>query len=408
MKGQTSHTTPLIFLLASLAWVGCRLTEPEHAPDVASLPELQERLASVTSLRGEAKLQGYTQASETDFFRWGTLDWSVDQGFTLSLKVDSSGAFEGLYHLSGTTLTHLQTDSVRKTTEVDPFGDPIPNHYTQLLIPQMLRDTSWFAAWAADSTLEMKVEGGKFIVTQRAKYDPADENYHIESHASETWAFDAKTGVPLRMRDVWYRGDLAYGNDMTVAFEWTAVNDPAVLLTVADWVAPDWSREPDPEAPVVAGVGGDEDWYETTLAKLPAVGSLAPALAGQNLAGERDDLASHRGKLVYLDFWYIGCGPCMQALPHLAELAEKYGDEGFEVLAANPYQKREVINRYLNRRGLSLPQLVLDSVPKADWPVMAYPTWFLIDRDGRVIERDMGFGGEETATYLDSLVGVNL
>lgn len=119
-------------------------------------------------------------------------------------------------------------------------------------------------------------------------------------------------------------------------------------------------------------------------------------------------MASHLGKLVYLDFWYIGCGPCMQALPHLAELAEKYGDEGFEVLAANPYQKREVINRYLNRRGLSLPQLVLDSVPKADWPVVAYPTWFLIDRDGRVIERDMGFGGEETATYLDSLVGANL
>ena len=98
----------------------------------------------------------------------------------------------------------------------------------------------------------------------------------------------------------------------------------------------------------------------------------------------------------------------MQALPHLAQLQEKYGEQGFSVVAANPQQTAPVIQRYLNRRGLSVPQLVLDSVPKSDWPIVAYPTWFLLDRAGQVVERNMGFGGEESVAYLDSLIQANL
>ena len=38
-----------------------------------------------------------------------------------------------------------------------------------------------------------------------------------------------------------------------------------------------------------------------------------------------------------------------------------------------------------------MPQAILDSLPEG-YPVVAYPTWFLVGRDGSIIERNMGYG----------------
>ena len=411
-----NHVTIPFATLLFVVVAGCSSPTDKPESPVSSLAELQARMSELRALHGEVRLHAHTEADDSEFFRWGNLDWSAPTDFVLALREDSTGAFAGLYALRGTSLAHIRADSMQTQEEVDPYGDPIPNHFTQMLVPAMLRDTAWFAVWSQDSTLETRVEDGAFWVTIHGVYDSTDTDYHRETHARETWVFDAWTGVPLRHRDVWYRGDLAYGRDLTVAFDWESVNVDAVRLAVADWAAPVWSASP-PPPPAISGEdgedgqdgdGGDDDWFENAMAALPAIGAAAPPLRGVNLEGDPVALADHIGELVYLDFWYIGCGPCMQALPHLAQLQEKYGEQGFSVVAANPQQTAPVIQRYLNRRGLSVPQLVLDSVPKSDWPIAAYPTWFLLDRAGQVVERNMGFGGEESVAYLDSLIQANL
>ena len=197
---------------------------------------------------------------------------------------------------------------------------------------------------------------------------------------------------------------MAYGSDLTLDWEWELTNNGAVELSVADWVAPEWSREPE-EAPAVAG-GGDGDWFEEAMAALPAVGEAAPAIDGLDLAGAATSLSDLAGDLVYVDFWYIGCGPCMRALPHLAHMEEEFGPAGFHVLGVNHHQDAKTVKRYLDRRELDVPQAILDSLPQG-YPVVAYPTWFLVGRDGSIIERNMGYG-EDTAAFLDSLVSANL
>lgn len=52
------------------------------------------------------------------------------------------------------------------------------------------------------------------------------------------------------------------------------------------------------------------------------------------------------------------------------------------------------------------PQLMIDSLPEG-YPMRAYPTWFVIGRDGQVAHRDMGYG-EGTDAVLDSVVRANL
>ena len=70
------------------------------------------------------------------------------------------------------------------------------------------------------------------------------------------------------------RSDLSGGRDRLGVGQ----DVEGVELAVADWVAPEWSREPE-EAPAVAG-GGDGDWFEEAMAALPAVGAPAPAIEG--------------------------------------------------------------------------------------------------------------------------------
>ena len=37
-------------------------------------------------------------------------------------------------------------------------------------------------------------------------------------------------------------------------------------------------------------------------------------------------MADFKGKYILLDFWSIGCGPCLQAIPEMKEVAEAYKD----------------------------------------------------------------------------------
>jgi cytochrome c biogenesis protein CcmG/thiol:disulfide interchange protein DsbE len=88
----------------------------------------------------------------------------------------------------------------------------------------------------------------------------------------------------------------------------------------------------------------------TTLAAPAAwpldAGAPAPELKLPGLK-EAVDLASLKGKVVYVDFWASWCGPCKQSFPFMNDLQAKYRAEGFEILAINLDAKREDADKFL-------------------------------------------------------------
>jgi thiol-disulfide isomerase/thioredoxin len=142
--------------------------------------------------------------------------------------------------------------------------------------------------------------------------------------------------------------------------------------------------------------------------ELLPVDTIAPAWELKSLTNENVSLASLKGKLVLIDFFYKSCYPCMLALPVLQSLHEKYKDKGLMIIGIDPYDKRESnIAEFLAKRGITYPVLLEGKQAANDYHVTGYPTIYLIDKNGIIIKAHSGYG-EGTEKELTKLIENNL
>jgi thiol-disulfide isomerase/thioredoxin len=165
---------------------------------------------------------------------------------------------------------------------------------------------------------------------------------------------------------------------------------------------------------------GTSDVPASRLALLE--GLPAPKLEGIQCwkNGPVVNLADLKGRCVILDFWGYWCGPCIQEMPELFKLHDKYHEQGLEIVGIHvdlgedekePVDTVEKLDGRLSKArkdiwsGRDLPYPVglvsgkrasfgtasgtktaLSDI-SAQYGVVAYPTMILIDRQGRVVGR---------------------
>lgn len=113
-------------------------------------------------------------------------------------------------------------------------------------------------------------------------------------------------------------------------------------------------------------------------------------------------LSSLKGRVVLVNFWATWCSPCVQEMPVLADLYQKYKDRGLEILAISVDEEaaRHKVGRFVKEHGLNFPVLYDNGVAEL-YKVGSYPTSLLIDREGTVRLR---FNIAEKRS-LDALLG---
>lgn len=65
---------------------------------------------------------------------------------------------------------------------------------------------------------------------------------------------------------------------------------------------------------------------------------LASGLADADVAmidGTKFKISDKKGKVLLVNIWGTWCGPCIAEMPHLIELQNKHGEQGFEVIGLN-------------------------------------------------------------------------
>ena len=87
-------------------------------------------------------------------------------------------------------------------------------------------------------------------------------------------------------------------------------------------------------------------------------------------------------------------------LPRLQPLYEKYQDQGFEIIAVDGKNDTERAKKFIAENGLTYTFLENgegeNEIVGGVYKVRAYPSSFLIDRDGKVMYFHLGFeAGDE-------------
>ncbi len=107
-----------------------------------------------------------------------------------------------------------------------------------------------------------------------------------------------------------------------------------------------------------------------------------------------EDLA---GKVLVLNLWATWCGPCSEEMPDLVKLQEEYGDKGLAVVALSFDKTKEAHSKGVKALGLNFPSIFADQEAVAEFlaklgPVSAIPITFIVNTEGRIVERIDGKG----------------
>ena len=145
--------------------------------------------------------------------------------------------------------------------------------------------------------------------------------------------------------------------------------------------------------------------YKATAAveRTPAPTFALPSLTGSSTIR----LSDYRGKVVVLNFWASWCGPCRLEAPSLEAAWNDYSGRGAQFLGVNNRDDRAAARAYVDEFKITYPSIFDPAGSLAfDYDLVGLPTTFIIDSDGQIRYRFVGYmTGPILRAALDDVLG---
>jgi len=131
--------------------------------------------------------------------------------------------------------------------------------------------------------------------------------------------------------------------------------------------------------------------------------ALAPTFRLQDMLGKAVALQDFRGKVVYVDFWFSQCIPCLAEAPAAQRLKKRFNNKEVVFLYISTDVVREAWREAIVKHGLGGPSSVHLFDPEGIHAARAYqvegfPTYMIISRDGHLLQRDAPRPSDSKAT----------
>jgi thiol-disulfide isomerase/thioredoxin len=142
---------------------------------------------------------------------------------------------------------------------------------------------------------------------------------------------------------------------------------------------------------------------------LLAAGTPAPDFEAYLPGGKPVKLSDFKGKVVLIDFWATWCGPCKVTMPHMEKLHRQFGKQDFVVLGVCVWDTQAHFDDWQTKPEVKTSYLkVFDpkgrdpsNIAKGLYSVSGIPTFYLVDREGKILHSGVG-SGPETESKLDA------
>lgn len=140
-----------------------------------------------------------------------------------------------------------------------------------------------------------------------------------------------------------------------------------------------------------------------------AITRIAPNTQGKTISGENFDLSEViRGKIAVISFSGHWCGPCVAMHPIQKEMISKFPKESVVVVEMNSdtLDSLETVRGKIESEGLGWIVVTdgSDGPAPKQWKIKSWPTYFVLDSEGRIRRRVSGNCGRQLITWVEELL----
>jgi peroxiredoxin len=221
-------------------------------------------------------------------------------------------------------------------------------------------------------------------------HDTIDNNEHLYSHRH--YYIDKQTGLPGL---VIIRGRYKYGGAINNYYDETRYFNYKLNrtdITEANFVIPK-SFKPRAE--------------QAAPPALLDIGTIAPDWTLYDANGKQVSLNQLKGKVVLLDFYFIGCSGCMASIIPLNAIYEKYKNNNLIIASLTERDSKKAVLDFEKRYQIKYTGYINAAEVVKSYHVTAFPTFYFIDKEGKIGNIFVGYNDdfeEKVTSVIDKLL----
>lgn len=130
------------------------------------------------------------------------------------------------------------------------------------------------------------------------------------------------------------------------------------------------------------------------------VGDIFPEFSATDITGKVWTNADIEGKVMVLNLWFTGCGPCRREMPELSTWKDEMPDVMF---FSSTYESPEIARQVLDKVNFNWIPIVNDTQFKEWIGGNGYPLTVVVDKSGKISAFEYGTSPEQRASLKNHI-----